>query len=91
MIRDPRLAKVLNPSYGQSVRIQFLEIPKDLLNHGVQAGIFRKDLDQDMAAVMIMGTFVSAIDLLGKHSSLDELAQRLAHSLLTLFTGKAEP
>jgi AcrR family transcriptional regulator len=91
VIRDPRLTKLLNLSYGQSVRIQFLEIPKDLLNHGVQAGIFRKDLDQDMAAVIIMGAFVSAIDLLGRHISLDELAHRLAHSLLALLTGKAEP
>jgi AcrR family transcriptional regulator len=90
VIRDPRLAKLLDPSYGPQVRMQLLSIPKDLLTQGVQASIFRQDLDQDMAAAMIMGACISAIDLLGMHSSLDELAQRLAHSLLTFLTERAE-
>lgn len=90
VIRDPRLAKLLDPSYGQTIRTQFLEIPREMIDHGIQAGIFRKDLDQEMAAVTIIGSFTSAIDLLGTRSSPDELAQRLSHFLLTMLTGKAE-
>jgi cobalamin biosynthesis protein CbiG len=70
--------------------MQILEISKDLLRRGVQAGIFRQDLDQDMAAVMIVGSYNSAIDLLGRNGSLEELARRLSHALLTLLTRDAE-
>lgn len=87
VIRDPRLTKLLDHSYGQSARARFLEIPGELINHGVQAGVFREDLDQEMASVTIMGAFISAIDLLDTHDSLDELAQRLSHFLLTMLTG----
>ena len=90
VMRDPRLAKLLDPSYGQTIRTQLREIPRELIDHGIKAGIFRDDLDQEMAAVTIMGSFTSAIDLLGTRCSLDELAQRLFHLLLTMFTGKTE-
>ncbi len=90
VIRDPRLATLLDPSYGQIKRSQFLELPRALINHGIQAGIFRRDIDQDMAAVTIMGAFITASDLLETYDSLDELAQRLSQFLLTLFTGKTE-
>ncbi len=90
VIRDPRLEKLLDPSYGQAMRAQFLEIPRELIDRGIQAGIFRKGLDREMAMVTIMGTFPSAIDLLGMHCSLDELTQRLSHFLVTLFAGKIE-
>jgi len=72
------------------VRTQFRDIPREILNHGIQAGIFRDDLDQDIAAATIMGSFTGAIDLLGTRCSLDELAQRLSHLLLTMLTGKTE-
>jgi len=91
VIRDPRLIELMDPSYVSQVRMQFLEIPKDLLMQGVQAGIFRQDLDQNMAAVIIMGAFHSVMDLLETSRSLDELAEQLAHSLLFMLTGKAEP
>jgi len=90
VLRDPRLAKFRDPSYGQHTRVQFLEILKDLLTHGIQAGIFRPDLDLDMAAVIIIGTFSSATDLMGACSSLDELSQRLSRSLLTMLAGNSE-
>ena len=72
------------------MRTQFLEIPREMIDHGIKAGIFRDDLDAELAAVTIMGSFTSAIDLLGTRCSLDELAQRLFHLLLTMFTGKTE-
>ncbi|GHO99657.1 TetR family transcriptional regulator [Reticulibacter mediterranei] len=86
VLHDPRLVKLMDPSYGQSVRIQFLEIPRELLVQGMQMGIFRQDIDPSVAAVIIMGAFTSAIDLLGTYRSLDELAEQLTHSLLTLLT-----
>jgi len=91
VLRDLRLIELMDPSYVSQVRMQFLEIPKDLLMQGMQAGIFRQDLDQNMAAVIIMGAFHSVMDLLETSRSLDELAERLAHSLLIMLTGKAEP
>jgi AcrR family transcriptional regulator len=90
VIRDPRLAKLLDPSYGQSIRTQFRETVREMIDHGIEVGVFRDDLDQGMAAVVIMGAFTCSIDLLGTSYSLDELAQRLFHFLLTMFTGKAE-
>jgi AcrR family transcriptional regulator len=90
VMRDPRLAKLLDPSYGQTVRTQFRDIPRKILDHGIQAGIFRDDLDQEIAAATIMGSFTGAIDLLGTRYSLDELAQRLSRLLLTMLTGKTE-
>ena len=71
----------MDPSYAPQIRRQFLEIPKDLLAQGIQAGVFRQDLDQEMVAVIIMSAFINPIDLLGMDHSLDELAQRFAHSL----------
>ena len=88
VMRDPRLEKLLDPSYGQTTRIPFLEILRRLVDHGIQAGIFRKDLDRDMAAVTIMGAFTSAIDFLGMDCSPEELTQRLSHFLLTMFIEK---
>jgi AcrR family transcriptional regulator len=90
VMRDPRLAKLLDPSYAQSIRTQFREAVRELIDHGIEVGVFRDDLDAEMAAVTIMGSFTSAIDLLGTSYSLDELAQGLSHFLLTMFTGKIE-
>jgi AcrR family transcriptional regulator len=91
VLRDPRLIKLMDPSYGQNVRIQFLEIPRDLLTRGMQMGIFRRDLDLNIIAVIMVGAFTSAIDLLDTYRSLDELAERLTHSLLLMLTGNVEP
>jgi AcrR family transcriptional regulator len=90
VLRDPRLMKLMDPSYGQNVRILFLEIPRDLFTQGMQMGIFRRDLDPNMIAVILMGAFISAIDLLGTYRSLDELAEQLTHSLLLMLTGNVD-
>jgi hypothetical protein len=55
----------------------------------MQMGIFRQDLDQNIAAAIIIGAFTSTIDLLETYRSLDELAERLSHSLLAMLTGNA--
>jgi AcrR family transcriptional regulator len=89
VLRDPRLIKLMEPSYVSWVRIQFLEVPKELLARGMQMGVFRQDLDQNMAAVIIMGSFMSVMDLLETDHALDELAQRLTRSLLIMLTETA--
>ena len=88
VMRDPRLATLFDPSSGQTIRAQFREPVRDMIDHGIKAGLFRDDLDQEIAAAMIMGSFTSAVDLLGTSCSLDELAQRLSQLLLTMLTGK---
>src|SRR6266567_7675293 len=74
VMRDPRLAKLLDSPYAQSIRTQFRKTVRELIDHGSEVGVFRNDLDAEMAAVTIMGSFTSAIDLLGTSYSLDELA-----------------
>jgi AcrR family transcriptional regulator len=90
-LRDPRLIELMDPAYVSQVRLQFLEVPRDLLTQGMQTGIFCQDLDQDIIAVIIMGSFISVMDLLETSRSLDELVERLTHSLLTMLTGQAGP
>jgi AcrR family transcriptional regulator len=90
VIRDPRLKKILDPSYGQAIHAQFREMVGDMIKHGIEAGVFRDDLDTEMVAVTILGSFACAFDLLGTHYSFDELAQRLSRHLLTMFTEKAK-
>lgn len=91
VLRDPRLVKLMDPSSVSQVRREFLEIPRALLIRGMQTGVFREDLDQEMAAVVIMGAFISVMDLLETSRSLDELTARLTRTLLAMLTGKAEP
>lgn len=90
VLRDLRLVQLLDPSYVSQARMQFLEVPKELLTQGMQTGVFRQDLDQNMAAVIIMGAFISVMDLLETYRSLDELVAQLTHALLTMLTGKVE-
>ncbi len=91
VLRDPRLITLMDPAYVSQVRMRFLEVPKELLLRGMQMGVFRPDLDQDMASVIIMGAFISVMDLLETSRSLAELVERLSRSLLIMLTGKTEP
>ena len=90
VIHDPRLTKLLDSSYSRAARIQFLEIPRELIDRGIRAGIFRQDLDQDMAAVTIIGAINTAVDVLGMDDSLEELTQQLSHFLLTMLLEKTK-
>ena len=88
VIRDHRLAKLLDPSYGPTTRNRFLAIPQELIEHGLQAGLFRSDLDPEMAAITLIGALSGASDLLGIDGSLHELTRRLSHHLLMLFSAR---
>lgn len=91
VLRDPRLVKLMDPASVSQVRRKFLEVPQASLVRGMQTGVFREDLDQEMAAVVIMGAFISVMDLLETSRSLDELTARLTRTLLIMLTGKVEP
>jgi AcrR family transcriptional regulator len=86
VLRDLRLIELLEPAYVSQVRSRFLEVPKALLAQGMRTGVFRQDLDQNMAAVIIMGAFISVMDLLETYRSHDELAKQLTHALLLMLT-----
>lgn len=90
VLRDPRLVELMGPSYVSQVRMQSLELPKDLLTRWMQAGIIHRDLDLDMTIVIITSAFFS-MDMLGTSRSRDELVERFSHTLLIMLTGKAEP
>lgn len=85
VIRDPRLTNLFDPAQGDAWREQFLGIAEAVIERGILAGIFREDLDRDLAAATIIGSFTGVFDLLGQHSPLDELEQRLSLFLWTMF------
>lgn len=85
-MRDRRLAKLFAPAQQEALRAQVLDPARWVIERGIQAGIFREDLDPDLAAATIIGSFGSVLELLGKHCPLDELAQRLSQLLWTMFT-----
>ncbi len=86
VIRDPRLTKLFDPAQGEAMREQFLATARGVIERGVQTGIFREDLDHDVAAATIIGSFTGVFDLLGKRCSLAELEQRLFQLLWTMLS-----
>lgn len=84
VIRDPRLTKLFDPAYGEAMRAQFLATAREVVERGIQAGRFRENLDYDVAAATIMGSFTGIFDLLSNNCPLDELEQRLTHLLWTM-------
>ncbi|GHO96244.1 hypothetical protein KSF_062920 [Reticulibacter mediterranei] len=77
VMRDPRLKKLLDPARGEARRTQFLDQARGVMERGIQAGIFREDIDPELAAAVIMGSFASVFDHFGKITALAELEQRL--------------
>lgn len=90
VMRDPRVAKLklFDASPAKSMRARILEIPRELIAHGVRLGVFRADLDQEVAAATILGTLSGSFDFLNAGDSLDETAQRLSDFLLTILERK---
>jgi AcrR family transcriptional regulator len=75
--RDPRLTKLLDPARGEARRAQFLDQAKGVIERGIHAGLFREDLDPELVAATIIGSFASVFDHFGKSAPLAELEQRL--------------
>jgi AcrR family transcriptional regulator len=86
VIRDPRLTKLFDPAQGEAMREQVLDPAREVLERGIKAGIFRDDLDHDLAAATIIGSFTSVFELIGKRYPLAELEQRLSQLLWAMFT-----
>jgi AcrR family transcriptional regulator len=90
VIRDPRLARIFDPTQAQTFRDQFLEVVLGILAGGIKAKIFRGDLDPEIVAATIMGSIMGVRDLFGTRWSLEELAQRLFRLYLAMLTSQGE-
>lgn len=77
VVRDPRLVKLFDHTYGENRRAQFLDLAKGVIERGIQTGIFREDLDPDLVAATIFGSFSGVSENLGKRYPLADLEQRL--------------
>jgi AcrR family transcriptional regulator len=85
-MRDQRLAKLFEPAHREAMRAQLLHPARWVIERGIRSGIFREDLDPDLAAATILGSFTSVFEFLGKRSPLDDLAQQLFQLLWAMFT-----
>jgi len=85
IMRDRRLEKLFEPAHREAMRAQALAPTRGVIERGIQAGIFREDLDPDLAAAMILGSFIGVLDLLGKSCPLDKLEQQLSQMLWAMF------
>src|SRR5512135_2490565 len=72
VVRDPRLAKLFDHSYGETRRTQFLDQAKGIIERGIKAGIFREDLDPELVAATIFGSITGVFEILGKRYPLAE-------------------
>jgi AcrR family transcriptional regulator len=81
VIRDPRFTKLFDHTHAQALRTQFLDQAKGVIERGIQAGIFREDLDPTLVAATIFGSFTGVFELIGQHYPLAELEQRLSQLL----------
>ncbi len=83
-MRDRRLTKLFDPSQRKALQALVLDPPRWVIERGIQAGVFRQDLNLDLAAATIIGSFTSVFDLLGCNCPLDELEQQLSQLLWTM-------
>jgi AcrR family transcriptional regulator len=82
---DQRLTKLFDPAHREALRAQALDPARGIIERGIQAGVFREDLDPDLAAATIIGSFTGVFEFLGKRSPLADLEQRLSQLLWTMF------
>lgn len=86
VLGDPRLVKLVDPAQRDDWHEQVLDIADVVIARGIQAGVFREDLDRDLAAATIIGSFTGSIRLLGRRCPPEEeLQQRLTQFLWTIF------
>lgn len=84
VVRDPRLTKLFDPAKGEARRTQFIDLAKGVIERGIQAGVFREELDPELAAAIITGSFSSVFERFGKSVPLDDLEQRLFQLMWTM-------
>jgi AcrR family transcriptional regulator len=85
-MRDRRLAKLFDPAHQEAMQAQILDLPRWVIERGIRVGVFRENLDPDLAAATIIGSVASVFEFLGKRDPLDELEQQLTQMLWTMFT-----
>jgi TetR/AcrR family transcriptional regulator, mexCD-oprJ operon repressor len=83
-MRDRRLSGLFDPVQREALYERILDPPRWVVERGRQAGVFRQDVPQDLAATTIIGVFTSAIEFLGYQRSLDDLAQPLFQMLWSM-------
>ena len=77
VIRDPRLNKMFDPLQLQAFQDKYFAIVLGILENGIQQRVLRSDLDRQIVAATLMGSLVTAHELLGRNWGLEELAQKL--------------
>src|SRR5262249_35612459 len=63
--RARRLTKLFDPAQREALYALVLDPPRWVIERGIQAGVFRQDLNRDLTAATIIGAFTSVFDLLG--------------------------
>nr|BBH87081.1 hypothetical protein KTC_18320 [Thermosporothrix sp. COM3] len=91
VLRDFRLTKLFEPAQREAMRAQFLDLGREIIERGILAGIFRKDLDVDVAAASIFGSLTGVFESLGKYYPLAELEERLFQLLWVMVAKADEP
>lgn len=84
VVRDPRLSKLFDRTYRETRRMQLLDPVKSVIERGIQRGSFRADLDPELVAEIIYGSFTGVFENLGKRYSFADLEQRLFQLFWTM-------
>ena len=84
-MRDRRLTRLFDPVQREALHTLVLDPARQVIERGILAGVFRHDLNRDLAAAMTIGAFTSIFDLLGDHHRFDELEQQIFQLLWTMF------
>lgn len=90
VVRDPRLAKLFDRPYRETRRTQLIDPVKGVIERGIQRRIFRQDLDPDLVAEILFGSFTGVFENLGKRYPFAELEQRLSQ-LFWIMVAQAYP
>lgn len=85
-MRDRRLTKLFDPAQRETLYALVLDPPRWVIERGIQAGVFRQNLNRDLAAATLIGAFAGVFDLPGCHCPLAELEQQLSQLLWTMLT-----
>jgi AcrR family transcriptional regulator len=85
VLRDQQLTKLFDPAQRDAWRDQILDIADVVITRGIQASVFRENLDHDLAAATITGSLTHALGLIGRRCPPEELERRLTQFLWTIF------
>lgn len=89
VLQDPRAARITHEVKARmhgasSMTEEILAVVEGIIARGVQAGVFRADLDTQVTALAVLGTIGAVVETLSSTRSLDDLAALLADLLTTM-------